>query len=109
VSTATPQSLMLMNSDFVLENAKLLAARLVAEAGADQTAQIQLAWQLAFNRAPSSEEQQAAQDFFTEQIANFSAVPTKETDPAKKPDPLVWARTTFCQALFSSNEFLYVD
>ncbi|MES2791069.1 MAG: PSD1 and planctomycete cytochrome C domain-containing protein [Planctomycetota bacterium] len=109
VSTATPQSLMLMNSDFVLENAKLLAARLVTEAGADQTAQIQLAWQLAFNRAPSAEEQQAAQQFFTEQIANFSAVPTKETDPAKQPDPLVWARTTFCQALFSSNEFLYVD
>ena len=109
VSTATPQSLMLMNSDFVLENAKLLAARLVAEAGADQTAQIQLAWQLVFNRAPTAEELQSAQLFFTEQVANFTAIPTTETDPAKKPDPLVWARTTFCQALFSSNEFLYVD
>ncbi len=109
VSTATPQSLMLMNSDFVLENAKLLAARLVVEAGADQAAQIQLAWQLAFNRAATADELQAAQNFFAEQIANFSAVPTTEVDPAKKPDPLVWARTTFCQALFSSNEFLYVD
>ena len=109
VSTATPQSLMLMNSDFVLENAKLLAARLLAEAGADQAAQIELAWKLAFNRVPSPDELQAAQAFFAEQSANFAAVPTAETDPAKKPDPLVWARTTFCQALFSSNEFLYVD
>lgn len=109
VSTATPQSLMLMNSDFVLENAKLLAARLLVEAGPDQAAQIQLAWKLTFNRPPTAEELQAAQSFFAEQIANFSAVPTTETDPAKKLDPLVWARTTFCQALFSSNEFLYVD
>lgn len=109
VSTATPQSLMLMNSDFVLENAKLLAARLLLEAGSDQAAQIQLAWKLTFNRPPTAEELQAAQNFFAEQVANFSAVPTTETDPAKKPDPLVWARTTFCQALFSSNEFLYVD
>lgn len=109
VSTATPQSLLLMNSDFVLENSKILAARLLAEAGADPAAQIQRAWQLAFNRAPADVELQAAQQFYTEQLANFTAVPTTETDPAKKPDPQVWARTTFCQALLSSNEFLYVD
>lgn len=108
-STATPQSLMLMNSDFVLENAKLLAARLQTEAGADLPAQIQLAWRLAFNRPPTDPELQAAQQFFNEQVANFTAIPTTETDPAKKPDPLLWARTTFCQALLSSNEFLYVD
>ena len=108
-STATPQSLMLMNSDFVLENAKLLAARLQTEAGADLAAQIQLAWRLSFNRLPTETELQAAQQFFADQIANFTAIPTTETDPAKKPDPLVWARTTFCQALLSSNEFLYVD
>lgn len=109
VSTATPQSLLLMNSDFVLENSKLLAERLVADAGADPAAQVQRAWQLAFNRAPTDSELQGALQFINEQVANFSAVPTTETDPAKKPDPQVWARSTFCQALFSSNEFLYVD
>ncbi|MDB5335052.1 MAG: Planctomycete cytochrome, partial [Planctomycetaceae bacterium] len=65
VSTATPQSLMLMNSDFVLENAKLLAARLLVEAGPDQAAQIQQAWQLTFNRPATPDELQAAQNFFT--------------------------------------------
>lgn len=108
-STATPQSLLLMNSDFVLENAKLLAERLQAEVGADPAAQIQRAWQLAFNRAPSEAELQGALQFFNEQVANFTAVAAAEKEAAKKPDPQVWARTTFCQALLSANEFLYVD
>lgn len=109
VSTATPQSLLLMNSDFVLENARLLADRLQADAGADPSAQIQRAWQLAFNRAATETELAGSLQFFNEQVANFTAVAAAEPDAAKKPDPQVWARATFCQALFSANEFLYVD
>lgn len=109
VSTATPQSLLLMNSEFVLDNSKLLAERLLKDAGPDEAAQIQQAWQLIFNRAANPAELDGAKRFLAEQQANFAAVASAEKDPAKKPDPAVWARTTFCQALFSSNEFLYVD
>lgn len=108
-STATPQSLLLMNSDFVLENAKFLGMRLATEAGTEPSAQIQRAWQLAFNRAPTEGELAGALQFWNEQVANFTAVATAEKDEKKKPDPQVWARVTFCQALFSANEFLYVD
>jgi mono/diheme cytochrome c family protein len=111
VSTATPQSLLLMNSEFVLENSKLLAERLVKEAGPDETAQIQHAWQLVFSRAANETELEAAKKFLVEQQANFLAAATAATEktPTEKPDPAMWARTTFCQALLSSNEFLYVE
>jgi hypothetical protein len=98
-----------MNSEFVLDNAKLLAERLIKEAGPDDAAQIQRAWQLVFSRAANEAEVEAGKSFLAEQQANFAAVPTTEKDPAKKPDPGLWARTTFCQALLSSNEFLYVE
>lgn len=109
VSTATPQSLMFMNSEFTLDNSKALAERLIIDAGTDPTAQIQRAWQLLYQRVPTDRELVAAQHFLTEQAANFVASSAAETDPAKKPDPVVWARTTLCQALLSSNEFLYIE
>ena len=108
-STATPQSLLLMNSDFVLENAKLLAERILKEAGTDEVAQVQRAWQLVFGRAASDAELDGAKRFFAEQRANFDSMANAEADPKKKPDPAEWSRTTFCQALLSSNEFLYVE
>lgn len=108
VSTATPQSLLLMNSDFVLENSKLLAERMSKDAGPDEAAQIQVAWQLVFNRAATDLELESAKKFLAEQHANFAATPVGKT-PTEKPDPALWARTTFCQALLSSNEFLYVE
>ncbi|MDB5388367.1 MAG: Planctomycete cytochrome, partial [Planctomycetaceae bacterium] len=109
VSTATPQSLLLMNSDFVLENSQLLAERMIKEGGADENSQIQRAWQLVFNRAANDAEMHGAKKFLSEQQANFAAVPMAEKAPAQKPDPVLWARITFCQALLSSNEFLYVE
>jgi hypothetical protein len=108
-STATPQSLLLMNSDFVLENAKLLAERILKEAGTDEVAQVQRAWQLVFGRAATDAELDGAKRFFAEQRANFDSIANAEADPKKKPDPAEWSRTTFCQALLSSNEFLYVE
>ncbi len=56
VSTVATQSLMLMNSDFILQQSAYFAARIRKEAGGDPTRQVQTAWQLAFARAPKPAE-----------------------------------------------------
>ncbi len=117
-STVATQSLMLMNSQFILEQAARFAQRLQAEAGHDRTRHISRAWQLAFNRSPSESESADALAFLSRQVQHFkSAADKKDEKPRKdekakplpKPAPELQALTNLCQALLSSNEFLYVD
>ena len=106
-STATPQSLMLMNSDFILGQSRLIADRVATDAGDDRTAQIRRAWQLIYSRAPDESEQQSALAFLEEQTAIFTE---RAGEPAEgAPTPQQQALATLCQMLLSSNEFLYVD
>ncbi|REK21432.1 MAG: DUF1553 domain-containing protein [Planctomycetota bacterium] len=106
-STATPQSLMLMNSDFILGQSRLIADRIAADAGEDRTAQINRAWQLVFTRAPDESELQSARTFLEEQTAIFAERAGAPKEGA--PTPERQALSTLCQMLLSSNEFLYVD
>jgi len=118
-STVATQSLMLMNSQFILDQAARFARRLQSEAGDDRSAQISRAWQLAFSRAPSESEVSAALTFLsgqTEYLQNSVALEKpadekakKEPKPASKLPPELQALTNLCQALLSANEFLYVD
>lgn len=56
VTTVAPQALSLFNGDFVNEQAKHFAVRLVREAGDDPAKQLQLAWRLALCREPTPDE-----------------------------------------------------
>lgn len=117
-STVAPQSLMLMNSDFVLSQSAKFAERLRSEATNDVPGQITRAWQLAFARPPSGQEREQALEFLATQI-DFLREREKSTPPpapakkdAKTPvkvEPEVQALRNLCQALLGSNEFLYVD
>ncbi|HWB01198.1 MAG TPA: DUF1553 domain-containing protein, partial [Pirellulales bacterium] len=101
-------SLILMNSDFLLEQGECLAQR-VEKASTDIKAQIDLAWRLVFSRPPETMELEQAAAFLHDQTAAFKAAAPKATagKPAKSPGLLAMAN--LCQALLSSNEFLYVD
>jgi len=99
-STAAPQSLMLMNSDFVLKNAELFAKRL-REQKPTLTEQISLAWSIAYQRPISPEESAAVTKFLEKQTAHHA--------DAKTPNPDFHALVNLCQQLMCSNEFLYVD
>src|SRR5205823_12010456 len=55
-STVATQSLMLMNSQFILDQAARFATRLQRQVGDDLPRQVTLAWQLAFNRSPTEQE-----------------------------------------------------
>ena len=127
VSTVATQSLMLMNSDFILQQAGYMAARIRKEAAQDPTGQVQTAFQLAFERAPLPRELEQALAFLTAQATaapppGAAAAPTAASTvagaagvnppPAATPsaaNPPVDALASLCQILLSTNEFLYVE
>jgi hypothetical protein len=59
------------------------------------------AWELAYGRQPTREEMEFAATFIRAQLAILVEQETKK--------PVLQAMTNFCQALISSNEFLYSD
>ncbi len=117
-STVAPQSLMLMNNDFVLEQAEHFARRVHGEVGEDVEAQVRRAWQLALARAPQPQELREAAEFLAQQAADFAAnadlrKPNTNADKnVYQPgllEPKLQALASLCQLLVSSNEFLYVE
>jgi cytochrome c553 len=123
-STVAPQALLLMNSQFILDQAARFAERVGREAGAAPSAQLERAWRLAFARPPTDAERHDGLTFLHTQLdilqndaASSTAAPAtakaKEKDKpgtgAAKAEPEMQALRNLCQALLSANEFLYVD
>jgi hypothetical protein len=107
-STVAPQSLLMMNSQFVVDQAEVMASRVERAAGSDSAAQFDLAWRLAYSRSPSDAEAMSGLAFLAQQHAAAEwAAPLDEK--AKRADPAHVALAHLCQALVSSNAFLYVD
>ena len=110
-STVAPQSLLLMNSDFVIELSTAFARRVAKDAGDDRKAQVARAWELAFCEVPSDSEVDAALAFVDQQTQHLKqseeAKKLASSDKSKTPELLALA--SFCQTLFSTNRFLYVD
>jgi hypothetical protein len=107
-STAAPQALMLMNSDFILQQAGHFARRL-RQPRADfcgplpdpLPGMIARAWDLAYQRPAAPDEVESACRFVRRQEEHLRS--------AKVPDPELAALTNLCQQLLAANEFLYVD
>ncbi len=103
-STVAPQALMLMNSEFVVSQCERIARRVAKEAGSDSAAQAALAWRAAYSAGPSKDEAAGAAAFVERLEAHFRA-----NAGADKEDPRIRALACLCQALVSSNRFLYID
>ena len=117
-STVAPQSLLLMNSDFIVQMAEHFAARVRREAGTNTGEQVRHAWRIAFVRNPADNEINEALEFLDAQVEQFKAKPvetkpvTNRFDPKAKNvkrDAAELALANLCQLLLSSNEFLYID
>ncbi len=80
------QSLSLLNSPFVLRQAKFFAERVAGEAGDKIDLQVELAFRLAFSRAPSEVEKQPMETFTREQ-----------------------GLAQLCRVLMNASEFLYIQ
>jgi hypothetical protein len=83
-----------MNDPAVRSWAEHLAGTLAAESAVD-TAVVHSAWERILGRAPSTEEEADALAFLSAQTAAYSDRTAAVTD--------------LCQALFATNEFVYVD
>ncbi len=111
-STVATQSLMLMNSQFMLDQAARFAARLQKEAGDGSKRQIALAWHLAFSRSPTASELAESLAFLSRQMDFLNGIEEKKDAKGKvipRTAPELQALTNFCQSLLSANEFLYID
>ncbi|MBC8356029.1 MAG: DUF1553 domain-containing protein [Planctomycetes bacterium] len=104
-SNVAPQSLLFMNSDLVVKYSEHFAARVNREVGADLADQVKLAWQLAFSTLPSDRELARAVDYIQQQQQLFEESTTKPKESTAES----LALSSFCQALLSSNRFLYVE
>jgi mono/diheme cytochrome c family protein len=108
-STVAPQSLMMMNSPFVAQEALAMAARIERESGPDPGARVQRAWRLAFGRAPTTVEIEGGVAFLSRQTEAGNANPAPVDPKLPQPDLARMALANLCQALVSSNGFLYLD
>jgi len=115
-STVAPQSLLLMNNDFIVARSEDFAKRIQQEAGAELADQVKRAWNLSLCRTPTDEELNEALAFLAEMTSDFKAAakPAPPKKDKKKPAPAgptpeFRALASFCQILISSNEFLYID
>lgn len=111
-TTVAPQSLLLMNGSDVLDLAAHMADRLKQAAAQDIAAQVLLAWRLAYSEQPDPRQLLAATAFVREQSEHFAANPLRDGNGKLLPgedDPQLKAVTLFCQALMTSNRFLYID
>jgi hypothetical protein len=106
-SSNTPaQALYLMNNPFVIEQSDALARRILKEAEASRD-RIDLAFRLVYNRPPTAEEIQASSQFFRNadtSHANGQSGPRRSSGEQK-----FVSLSEFCQALFASAEFRYVN
>lgn len=115
-SIVPTQSLMMMNSRFILDEAARFADRVLREAGPDPRDRIQRAWWLALSRPPAENEIQEAAAFLERQIEyckSREAVEPVAGDGKQVEQPKLTpekqALANLCQAVLSANEFLYVD
>ena len=101
-TTVPSQALYLLNNASVQRLSDAMALRLEKET-ADPEARVSGAFRLVFSRTPSSSEQAAAKRFFEQ----FRAA---EKERARTPEGLErGALSAFCQALFASAEFRYLE
>jgi hypothetical protein len=95
ISTVAPQALFLLNDPFVLEQARTLTKRLLAEKAVNDGERAANAYVLLYGRPPTDEEREIGARL----LKRFA-------DRGQKPEA---AWEAYCQVLLCSNEFIYVD
>jgi hypothetical protein len=102
-SVVPTQALVLMNDDFINDQAGRLAARVQKEAGADVKRQAERALWLALSRAPTSERLADALTFLKRQSRAHAAQGQDAGKAAAE------ALIDLCHVLFNCNEFIFLD
>ncbi|MCH2211534.1 MAG: DUF1549 and DUF1553 domain-containing protein [Fuerstiella sp.] len=108
VTTVTPQVFALFNSQFMQQQSAEFAGRITREAGSDSSRQVEYAYQLAYQRSPTSEELDSCLEFLerTESVKITTTGSNTELNHALAPSGSL---TDLCLVLLNSNEFLYLQ
>lgn len=97
-SNVPAQALIMMNDPFVVQQAQLWAKRILNGSSATTLENVITAYETAFGRKPSADEQQAAEAFLTTQAKAHG-----EAKPGEK------AWTDLCHVLFNVKEFTFIN
>ncbi len=101
ISTTVPtQSLAMMNSPFVRQQAEKLSQRIRPTQETPLPTSVDLAYRITFARVPSEPERTQMLAFIDSQRTLAGGDPAANTDKAL---------TEFCQVLLCLNEFVYID
>ncbi len=103
VTTVPSQSLFLMNSQFLVQQSRHFAERLLAVGDLGDSARVAMAFRIALNREPSAKESTESTEFIKR---SESVIESAEKN---KEQIRVRAWAAFCQALLASAEFRYVE
>lgn len=101
-STTPLQALFVMNDPLAHAESAKLASRAIGSA-TDEPARIAVAYQISWNRPPTSDEQQECADFlkqYREQLADLKT-------PSDQAELKAWS--ALARVLMNSNEFVFVD
>ena len=99
VSTAPTQALTLLNNDFIVQQSKAFADRVLKLAGPEQEQQVRTAFRIGLSRDPSPKEIQENVAFLNRQMA----AQTTSSSPALE------ALTDLCDIILNLNEFVYIN
>jgi hypothetical protein len=113
-TTMPLQSLSLLNSEFAVKRAEDLGRRLQHECGDDTAARLKRAFFLTTGHPPAAAALKSSMQFLEEQRRIYAGPADCSPSPSPAPAPgeptadqKAWA--DFCQMLFASNEFLYLE
>ena len=102
-TTVPSQSLFMLNSPFIREQARAFAGRLLADDHASEELRLRRAHELALGRPPSVNELADAREF----LNAYQSSPAALKRPERERRISAWQ--SYCQALFCENEFLYCE
>lgn len=109
VSTVAPQSLLMINSAFVVNQAEKFASQLKEHYPNNQEEMVTTLWRRTLGRMPTETEKSGALAFLETQRKEFEANPPTTLPKDANATAEHLALTSLCHALFSSTPFLYID
>jgi hypothetical protein len=110
MTTTVPlQELFVLNSEFMIRQAKAFAARLTSDPGESDAARIRRAFLLAYNRAPDNRELLLGLTFLQKPRPGLIGVGLNASSGQAESANRLSRWEQYAQVLLSANEFLYVD
>jgi hypothetical protein len=102
VSNVPAQALILMNDPFVVEQARLWAARLLGDKSIESRQRVRRMYEEAFAREPADEEIEQALAFLTEQTKQYGLPPEQAATNLD-----VWR--DLCHVMINVKEFIFIN